>query len=674
MGAGHSNPIPEHQAKIIPTGRPGETGLYRSIYAKDPAATFDNGLVHTLQGGKVTTAYENFQYGVSRAGDHPCLGERRFQDGVYHEYVFQTYNQVQTRVTNFGSGLVNLGIKKGDCIGLFSQNNSCWTIGDLACASYSYVSVPLYDTLGTSAVVFIAQQAEIKVVVCAKDKLKIIKEAVPSCPTLKYVVLMEAIDEADKSYFLSHNVQFVSFADVEAQGAAAPREAIPPKADDLFTICYTSGTTGNPKGAMLTHRNVVSNIAGVLTHFNSGRDYVSGLTFDIGDVHISYLPASHMFERLMQATLLGHGCAIGFYQGDVLKLMDDIGALRPTIFPSVPRLLNRLYDKITGTIREAGGAKEKLFKKAFKAKKANLRRGVVTHSTWDSIIFNKMKQRLGGRVRLIITGSAPIGADVMEFLRICFCCHVFEGYGQTEASAATNITTTNDCSVGHVGPPLPCLDIKLVDVPEMNYLSSDQPNPRGEVCFKGHNVFLGYYKDAQQTAEAIDADGWLHSGDIGAFLPNGTLKIIDRKKNIFKLAQGEYIAPEKIENIMVKVPLVAQLFVHGDSLQAYLVGVVVPDPEAVKSWGAANGVSGSIEEICKSEAIQKTILKEVNELGKKNGLKGFELLKDLVIDPVPFSVENDLLTPTFKLKRPQARKHYAKQIEDMYARIASGSS
>eukprot|EP00002_Diphylleia_rotans_P018761 TRINITY_DN362_c0_g3_i3.p1 TRINITY_DN362_c0_g3~~TRINITY_DN362_c0_g3_i3.p1 ORF type:complete len:674 (-),score=143.08 TRINITY_DN362_c0_g3_i3:332-2353(-) len=673
MGAGYSSPVPAHQAKILPTGRTGETGLYRSIYAKDPVPG-DSGLYSSLHNGTVLTLYDNFRRGVAHAGDHPCLGHRRFADGAFHEYVFESYNDVLRRVNSLGSGLLNLGLTKGDCVGLYSQNNSYWTISDLACASYSLVSVPLYDTLGASTVSFITQQSEIKLIICSKDKIKIVRDAAPSCPTLKFIILMDDIDQADKDFFLTNNIQLLSFAEVESQGKGNPRDPIPPNADDLFTICYTSGTTGNPKGAMLTHKNIIANIAGVLRHFNTGEDYVPGLSFDIGDIHISYLPASHVFERLMQATMLGHGCAIGFYQGDVIKLMDDIAVLRPTIFPSVPRLLNRLYDKISGAIREAGGAKEFLFNQGFAAKKANLEYGVVTHSVWDSILFNKLKQRLGGRVRLMVTGSAPIGADVMEFLRICFCCHVFEGYGQTEASAATNITTTNDCSVGHVGPPLPCLDIKLVDVPEMNYLSSDQPNPRGEVCFKGHNVFLGYYKDAQQTAEAIDADGWLHSGDIGAFLPNGTLKIIDRKKNIFKLAQGEYIAPEKIENIMVKVPLVAQLFVHGDSLQAYLVGVVVPDPEAVKSWGAANGVSGSIEEICKSEAIQKTILKEVNELGKKNGLKGFELLKDLVIDPVPFSVENDLLTPTFKLKRPQARKHYAKQIEDMYARIASGSS
>jgi len=290
------------------------------------------------------------------------------------------------------------------------------------------------------------------------------------------------------------------------------------------------------------------------------------------------------------------------------------------------------------------------------------------------LLFNKIKAKLGGRVRMIITGSAPIGADVLEFLRICFCCNVFEGYGQTEASAASTVTLTGDCTVGHVGPPVPSVEIKLVDVPEMNYHATDKPNPRGEICVKGYSVFPGYYKDEQNTAEALDSQGWLHSGDIGLFLPNGCLKVIYRKKNIFKLSQGEYVAPEKLENVYVKHNLVAQIFVHGDSLQSTLVAIVVPDVETAVPYAKSNGIEGGLEGLCKNAAFQKKLLTELNALGKAGGLKGFELIKALRLESSPFTVENDLLTPTFKLKRPKAKQYYIAQIDEMYAEINSAPS
>jgi len=253
MGAGSSNPVPKQQSKILPASKAGESGIYRSIYAKDPTPG-DDGLVATLQNGAVQTLYDNFKFGAGRAAEQPCLGHRRFADGAFHEYVFETYAQVQTRVKNIGSGLLRLGLVKNDCIGLFSQNNAYWTISDIACASYSFVSVPLYDTLGPNTVAFIGQQAEIKAIICSKDKLKIVKEAATACPALKTVVVMEGADAADVEFFKGRGIQCYSFPEVEGLGVASPHEPIPPQPDDIYTICYTSGTTGNPKGAVLTQK------------------------------------------------------------------------------------------------------------------------------------------------------------------------------------------------------------------------------------------------------------------------------------------------------------------------------------------------------------------------------------------------------------------------------------
>ena len=209
--------------------------------------------------------------------------------------------------------------------------------------------------------------------------------------------------------------------------------------------------------------------------------------------------------------------------------------------------------------------------------------GTYNYGFYDRIVCSKFKAILGGNVRIMATGSAPIGVDVLNFLKVCFCCPILEGYGQTESTAASTVTLPEDAVAGHVGGPLPCVKIRLRDIPEMGYTSKDLPYPRGEICFQGPSVFKGYFMNDEKNREAMQ-DGWLMSGDVGIVLPNGSIKIIDRAKNIFKLAQGEYIAPEKLENVYVQSPYVQMLHVHGDSLQSCLVAIVIPDFEIIRKW------------------------------------------------------------------------------------------
>jgi len=606
--------------------------------------------------------FENFKKGVAAAGDRPCLGHRPMTNGVAGPYVWQTYKEVLQRILNLGSALAGRGLKKGSIVGVFSINRPEWLIIEGVCNAFGYVLVPLYDTLGPEAMQFIVTETEMSLVFASNDKFDALIKDKARYLSVQSIVLLDGVTDVEVEKGKGVNVDVVAFGKLEEEGKARPVEPPTDIADsDVVTIMYTSGTTGMPKGAMLTHKNFLANAAAI--EFTGFKGRCFHLT--PADVHISYLPLAHVFERMVVTYIIGVGASVGFYQGNTQNLLDDIAILKPTLFPSVPRLLNRVYDKVLAAVDIKGGLSSSLFHMGVESKRMNLQRGKIDHWLWDKLVFSKIKARLGGHVQCIITASAPISPEVLDFLRLAFCCEVHEAYGQTETTGGASITLKGDYESGHVGVPLPANEIKLVDVPEMNYTSKDTPYQRGEICYRGPNVFKGYFKNEEKTAEALDKDGWLHSGDIGLWDEKGRLKIIDRKKNIFKLAQGEYIAPEKIENVYCKSKYVSQIYVYGDSLKAFLVGVVVPDDEYLAAWCKQNDVAGTIAEYKNNPKVKELIIKDMLKVGKELGLKSFEQVKDIHIDDVPFSIENNLLTPTFKLKRPQAKEHYQAQIDQL---------
>jgi len=245
---------------------------------------------------------------------------------------------------------------------------------------------------------------------------------------------------------------------------------------------------------------------------------------------------------------------------------------------------------------------------------------------------------------------------------------VIQGYGLTETAAASNATLVEDHSAGHVGQPLPCTEVKLVDVPDMDYFTAGE-EPKGEVCMRGPNIFSGYYKMADKTKEVLEDDGWFHSGDIGKFNPNGTLSIIDRKKNIFKLSQGEYVAVEKIEGAYIKNPFITQIFVYGDSFQSVLVAIVIPDSDVLFPWAKQHGIEADMEALCENPKVKEFILSEMDKTAKLAKLHGFEWVKNIKLVPKPFSIDDDLITPTYKLKRPQLKKHYSEHLDALYEEV-----
>lgn len=634
----------------------GKWNVYRSAHS--PLKLVDRYPDHP----EIGTLHDNFVHAVETFQDYKYLGTRIRIDGTVGEYKWMTYGEVGTARLAVGSGLWSHGLSKGARIGLYFINKPEWLIVDHACSAYSYISVPLYDTLGPDAVKYIVNHADIQAIFCVPETLTSLLSFLSEMSSVRLIVVVGGIDEHLPSLPTTSGVKLTSYSMLLSQGRSNLQPLCPPKPEDVATICYTSGTTGTPKGVVLTHGNFIANAA--------GSSYA--IKFYSSDIYISYLPLAHIYERANQVLSAYCGVAVGFYQGDNLKLMDDVAALRPTIFCSVPRLYNRIYAGITNAVKTSGGLRERLFNAAYNSKKQAIMSGQKSSPMWDRLVFNKIKARLGGRVRFMGSGASPLSPDVMEFLRICFGCPVIEGYGMTETSCVISIMEDGDNLTGHVGAPNPACEIKLVDVPEMSYTSEDQPYPRGEICVRGPIVFQGYYKDEVQTREVVDDDAWLHTGDIGLWLPGGRLRIIDRKKNIFKLAQGEYIAPEKIENVYAKCKFVSQCFIYGDSLNSCLVAVVAVDPEVLKEWADSEGIKyEDLGQLCNEPRARAAVLADMDAIGSEAQLRGFEFAKAVTLVLEPFTVENGLLTPTFKVKRPQAKEYFAKAITDMYTELST---
>ncbi|AQK41927.1 Long chain acyl-CoA synthetase 1-like [Zea mays] len=653
----------------VEDGKPGKDGrlavgpVFRSVLAKDGFPQLEPDM---------KTSWDVFRVAAVKYADNRMLGWRPFKDGVPGPYLWKSYKEIYDEVLQAGSALQKLGVQPGSRVGIYGANCPQWIVAMQACNGYSLVCVPLYDTLGAGAVDYIIDHAEIDVVFIQDKKIKEILS--PNCKSAKRLKALVAFTSATTEQNKEADqigIKMYAWDDFLKVGKDNPRQPCPPQASDICTVMYTSGTSGQPKGVMLTHESHAMYVKGVDLFMDQFDDK---MTTD--DVFLSFLPLAHILDRMIEEYFFHKGASIGYYHGDLNALRDDIVELKPTLLVGVPRVYERIYEGILKAIAELRPLRRVIFNALYNRKLASMKAG-YSHKTAspfaDMLAFRKVKARLGGRLRLLISGGAPLSNEIEEFMRVTTCAYFIQGYGLTETLGPSTVCYIDDMAlVGSAGVPATYTEIRLEEVPEMGYNPLGVPS-RGEICIRGKSLFAGYYKSPELTNEAI-VDGWFHTGDIGEMTPDGILKVIDRKKNIFKLSQGEYVAVEYLEKVYGFPPLVEDIWVYGDSFRSSLVAVVNPHQENTMKWAESNGYKGSFDEICKLEGLKEYILKELAAVAQKNKLRGFEYIKGVVLDPVPFDIERDLVTATMKKKRKNMLNYYQSEIDTIYKKLEAQKS
>lgn len=537
---------------------------------------------------------------------------------------YLTYSQVDERIRAFSNGLMHFAnLKEKDKIAIFMDTRMEWMIALQAALRNHLVVATVYANLGEDALIQSLQETESTTIITAGKDVK--KLNTKELPDLKYVIYVDDIPAEDEETKWNFKIQ--SFQKTEILGTSLEPYKCknPPTGEDLALIMFTSGTSGKPKGVMIKHKNIACAAKGLSDA--AGGVYPS-------DVYLAYLPLAHIMELTVECLLLFTGSCIGYGTPRTLadtgaKPHGDLMEVRPTVMATVPRVLETIKQGALEQINAQDSVVKWLFQMAFEMKYRAITSGRET-PLWDALIFNRFKQRLGGRSRVWICGGAPLAEETQKFIRICFGIQILQGYGLTETCASCTLQYPFvPFTTGNVGCPVKCGEIKLRDVPEMGYSHLDKPYPRGEIAMRGNHVCAGYYKRPELNKECFDSEGWFYSGDIGQWLPDGTLQIIDRKKNLIKMARGEYIAPENLESIYCTSPFVSNIMVYGDSFKDDLVALVIPNEKYLTKWAKNNDISGDFKTLCDDPDVRKVVLDSLREIAIKNNRKKFEYIVDL---------------------------------------------
>ncbi len=621
--------------------------------------------------------------------DRPCLG-RRLKKGenekgepIYEEkYTYFSSSEVYNMCLNFSK---NIHEKKSelihkdtynniefDLVGIFANNCTEWVVSDLGCQMDTITTVTLYATLGPNAFKFICEQTEIKTILVTPDLVDMLCDFKQkfNLDKLAYAILFDLTTNCDSDKVLNRlkDAGFTAYSFtkdfIKENNNVKESDLNLSKPDTIMTICYTSGTTGNPKGVMLSQRNLISVLETVIDG--------GSIPVDEYAAHISFLPLAHIFERMVISGFMGIGAKVGFISGSVkTTLMEDIKYFGPTLLFTVPKVLLTIRNKVFEGFNKLSGWKKKLAYTAYYTKLDNYKKyGIVTHALYDLLVFKKIREMFGNRIKTVLCASAPLRKELADDFKVFLSVPVVEGLGMTELSGSPFCTNYNDYTNFTAGGVNWGARMLLKSVPDLGYTVDDEIEgikcPAGEMCLKGPLVFHGYYKNDEENKNCFDEEGYFHTGDVGRIFPNygNGLKIVDRVKEIFKLSQGEYIIPAKLESVYSKSIYVSQIMIYGNPTKNKIIGIIIPDKKK-----CAEELNMSIEDLVKdnkNEALINLIVKDFENLAKEAEFNGLERLKYIIIDFDEFTNNNNCLTPTMKIIRKNVEKKYKERIDDLY--------
>uniref|UniRef100_A0A665WGG7 long-chain-fatty-acid--CoA ligase n=1 Tax=Echeneis naucrates TaxID=173247 RepID=A0A665WGG7_ECHNA len=639
-------------------------------------------LVTSLHPG-VDTLDKMFEYAATRFPDRDCLGTREviseedeqqnngkvFKKVVLGEYCWRSYHEVFAAASQLGSGLASLGQQPKHNIAIFCETRAEWIIAAQACFMYNFPLATLYSTLGGPAIAHGLNETQVTHIITSRELLETrLKAILIEVPRLQHIIVLDDTPTSWPGYprgISVHNMAAVQKLGARPENVSAldgstlpPLQPLP---SDIAVIMYTSGSTGIPKGVMISHSNIMAGIAGMA-------ERIPNLCEE--DTYIGYLPLAHVLELSAELVCISHGCRIGYSSPQTLadQVKSKLKCTKQDGTAS-PEIMDRIYKNVMTKVEEMNCLQRTLFTLAYNYKLEQFTKG---HSTplCDRLVFRKVRSLLGGRTRVLLSGGAPLSAATQRFMNVCFCCPVGQGYGLTETCGAGTISELWDYSTGRVGGPLVCCEIKLKDWVEGGYRSTDEPHPRGEILVGGPNVTMGYYKVEAKNQEDffVDENGqrWFRTGDIGEFHQDGCLKIIDRKKDLVKLQAGEYVSLGKVEAMLKNCPLVDNICAYANSDETYVIGFVVPNQKHLLALADQYGIQGSWEELCNTEAVEELVLKVLTEAALAAQLERFEIPRKICLSPEPWTPETGLVTDAFKLKRKELKTHYQEDIERMY--------
>ncbi|MDZ7807204.1 MAG: long-chain fatty acid--CoA ligase [Gracilimonas sp.] len=579
------------------------------------------------------------------------------------------WDQVTDDVYSIATYLMERGIKKGDRVGILSENRYEWVTVDLAIQLVGAINVSLYTTLPSHQCEFILKDSGTKIFFVSTGlQLKKAVEVFENCKDLKQVV---AFDEPTLKHLMDHD--FVQMYDdmlieggkhIEKHKEAIKERSRKVEPSDVATLIYTSGTTGQPKGAMLTHNNIVSNVKAATQH----------IYWDDKDRLLSFLPLCHSFERTAgYYATLSSGVEI-YYAESVDTVSRNMPEVKPTIMISVPRLFEKMYNLIVKSVEDGSDTKKKIFEWAVETgqKYAEGKRGLVTlqKKIADKLVFDKLKDRTGGHVRLFVSGGAALPPEIDTFFQ-CAGMNILQGYGLTETSPVMAANQPGKEKIGAVGTVIPGVTVGIQSLENGELLAAisgeDYPtevsSKEGEILCKGPNVMKGYWNNEQATKEMIDDDDWLHTGDVGKF-EDGFLKITDRIKHMIVNAGGKNIYPGPIEDLFKTSKWIDQIVVVGEA-QNYMAAIIVPDFEAVEKWAKEQGLTfKSNEDLIELEEVKDIYKKELRAFSKE--LASHEKVRDFRLVATEFTVETGEITPTLKVKRRVIADKYGHLIENIF--------